>query len=90
MPEEPADTMRERSARSTLSAYLLLEVDRRLVAGGLVLAVFLGLVGLSLLLPDPAAALRSGDPGETGFQALVGAIITGVTFVLALNQLVLS
>jgi len=90
MSDGPADTMYERSARSTVSAYLLMEADRRLVAGGLVLGVFLGLVGLSLLLPDPAAALRSGDPTETVFQALVGATITGVTLVLTLNQLVLS
>jgi len=90
MADGPADTMQERSDRSRVGAYLLMEADRRLVAGGLVLVVFLGLVGLSLLLPDPAAALRSGDPVETGLQALVGATITGVTLILTLNQLVLS
>jgi len=90
MPDEPADTMRERSARSTLGAYLLVDADRRLVAGGLLLSVFLGLVSLSVLLPDATAALESGDSVETGLQALVGATITGVTLVLTLNQLVLS
>jgi hypothetical protein len=90
MPEEPADTMRERSDRSTVAAYLLFDADRRLVAGGLLLSVFLSLVGLAVVLPGAAAALRTGDPVETGFQALIGATITGVTLVLTLNQLVLS
>jgi len=90
MPEEPADTMRERSARSTLGAYVLFDADRRLVAGGLLLCVFLGLVSLSVLVPDATAALETGDPVETGLQALVGATVTGVTLVLTLNQLVLS
>jgi len=90
MPEEPADTMRERSDRSAVGAYLLFDADRRLVAGGLLLAVFLSLLGLAVALPGSAAALRTGDPVETAFQALVGATITGVTLVLTLNQLVLS
>ena len=90
MPEEPADTMRERSDRSTVGAYLLFDADRRFVAGGLLLSVFLSLVGLAVVLPGAAAALRTGDPVETGFQALIGATITGVTLVLTLNQLVLS
>ena len=90
MPEEPANTMRERSDRSTVGAYLLFDADRRLVAGGLLLSVFLSLVGIAVGLPGAAAALRTGDPVETGFQALIGATITGVTLVLTLNQLVLS
>ena len=90
MPEEPADTMRERSDRSTVGAYLLFDADRRIVAGGLLLSVFLSLVGLAVLLPGAATAIRTGDPVETGFQALIGATITGVTLVLTLNQLVLS
>jgi hypothetical protein len=90
MTEESADTMRERSARSTLAAYLLFDADRRLVTGVLLLGVFVALVGIAAVLPGSAAALRSGDPVETGLQALVGATITGVTLVLTLNQLVLS
>ena len=90
MPEEPADTMRERSDRSTVGAYLLVDADRRLVAGGLLLSVFLSLVGIAVALPGASTAIRTGDPVETGFQALIGATITGVTLVLTLNQLVLS
>jgi hypothetical protein len=90
MPEEPADTMRERSPRSTAWAYVLFDANRKLVAVGLLLGVFLGLVGLSVLLPAAESAITSGDPVETGLQALIGATITGVTLVLTLNQLVLS
>jgi hypothetical protein len=90
MPEEPADTMRERSARNTTMAYVLFDADRKLVAAGLLLGVFVGLVLLAVLLPSPVSAIRSGDPIETAFQSLIGATITGVTLVLTLNQLVLS
>jgi hypothetical protein len=79
MVDDPADRMRERSQRSTLSLYLLLDADRRLLAAGIVAFVSLGLVGASLVLPGTAAALHSGDPVETAFQALVGAIVTGCT-----------
>jgi len=90
MPEEPADTMQERSTGSTLAMRLLLDADRRLVTAGVLALVFCGLVGASLLVDDAGAALRTDDPVETAFQALIGATATGVTLVLMLNQLVLS
>jgi hypothetical protein len=90
MTDDPADRMRERSQRSTLALYLLLDADRRLLAAGILAFVFAGVVACSLVFPSAAAALRSGDPLETAFQAFVGATVTGVTIVLTLNQLVLS
>jgi len=69
---------------------LLLDVDRRVLAVGVVALVFLGLVAASVLIEGAAAALLADDPVETAFQALIGATITGVTLVLTLNQLVLS
>ena len=90
MTDDPADRMRERSERSTLALYLLLDADRRLLAAGILTFVFAGVVACSLVFPSAAAALRSGDPLETAFQAFVGATVTGVTIVLTLNQLVLS
>jgi hypothetical protein len=90
MTDDPADRMRERSERSTLALYLLLDADRRLLAAGILAFVFVGVVACSLVFPGAAAALRSGDPLETAFQAFVGATVTGVTIVLTLNQLVLS
>ena len=90
MPEEPADTMRERSQRSTAWAYVLFDADRKIVAGGLLIGVFFGLVGFAALFPGPAAALRSGDAVETVFQPFIGTTITVVTLVLTFNQFVLS
>ena len=90
MPDDPADRMRERSERSTVALYLLLDADRRLLAAGILGFVFLGIVFASLVFPVAAASLRTGDPLETAFQAFVGATVPGVTIVLTLNQLVLS
>ncbi|MFC7226474.1 hypothetical protein N0B31_03590 [Salinirubellus salinus] len=90
MSEEPADEMRERSQRSSAALYLLLDADRRLLAAAILGFVFAGVVVCSLGFPDAAAALRTGDPLETSFQAFIGATVTGVTIVLTLNQLVLS
>lgn len=54
-------------------------------------ATFLGLVALGFLAPAPVrSTLTASDSIETLFQALVGAILTGVTLVLTINQLVLS
>ena len=88
--DEPADRMRERSGRHTAVLYLLLDVDRRLVASGILAFVFLGIVAAAFVFPNASGALRSGDPVETAFQAFIGATVTGVTVVLTLNQLVLS
>jgi hypothetical protein len=87
---DPADTMRERAGRSTVVAYLLVDADRRAVTAGLAVALFLALLGAGALVPGAGETLRSGDPLETLFQALVGATVTGVTLVLTLNQVVLS
>lgn len=48
------------------------------------------LVAGALVAGPGAGPLSAGDPVETLFQALVTAIITGVTLVLTVNQLVLS
>ncbi|WP_178916527.1 hypothetical protein [Natronomonas gomsonensis] len=88
--DEPADRMRERSPRSTVILYLLLDADRKLITTGIVGAVFVGLVAASLVVPGAESALRATDSVDTAFQALIGATVTGVTLVLTLNQLVLS
>jgi hypothetical protein len=90
MADEPADRMRQRSARNTFVSYLLLDADRRLITAGIIAVVFVGLVAVSLLVPGAESALRSADSVDTAFQALTGATVTGVTLVLTLNQLVLS
>jgi len=85
------DTMRQRVPGNRVKLWVLLEAKRWQVA-----AVLLGLVFSSLVIVgafDPVSlgsVIGSTDPVETVFQALVTAIITGVTLVVTINQLVLS
>jgi len=86
-----AGTMRERADESRWKLWLLLGADRRVVAALALLSVFLALVALSQVVgTDLRAAIGSSDPVETLFQGLLTAIITGVTLVVTLSQLVLS
>ncbi|ACV47511.1 MULTISPECIES: hypothetical protein [Halomicrobium] len=86
-----AGTMRERAEESRWKLWLLLGADRRVVAALALLSVFVALVGLSQVVgTDLRAAMGSSDPVETLFQGLLTAIITGVTLVVTLSQLVLS
>ncbi|GAB3033682.1 hypothetical protein [Natronobiforma cellulositropha] len=87
----PGDTMRERSEGSALKHWFLLNANRWLVAGALMVFVFGGLLALSALSPVSLRALMGEkEPVHTLFQALVTALITGVTLVVTINQLVLS
>ena len=87
----PSDTMRERVPESSRKFWLLLDANRWLVAAGISGGMFLVLVIIGQLHPTGTPALFSqGDPIETLFQGLLTAIITGVTLVLTLSQLVLS
>jgi hypothetical protein len=88
--DRPNDQLRARAAESRTKLWLYLEADRRLVVAGLVVAVFLVVLGMGLLLPSAAPKLRGGDAVGTLFQGFLTATITGVTLVLTLNQLVLS
>ncbi|WP_415382339.1 hypothetical protein [Halosimplex sp. TS25] len=85
-----ADTLRERAGENRVKLWLFYEADRRVIAAVVGLVVFASLVVVGVLTPNVTSALRSGDPIETAFQAFIGAIITGVTLVVTLNQLVLS
>ncbi|EFW94131.1 hypothetical protein ZOD2009_03270 [Haladaptatus paucihalophilus DX253] len=89
---QPGDTMRERVDESRLKLWILMEANRWLVAAVILLAVFAALVVLGVLDPSPLQQYigPSDDAVDTVFQGFVGAIITGVTLVVTLNQLVLS
>lgn len=89
--DQPADTMRERVGESRVKLWVLLDANRWVVAAVPVVGVFLALVVLGTLDPSPlAGAVGEKDPIETTFQGFLTAIITGVTLVVTLNQLVLS
>jgi len=84
------DRRDSRRADNAVVEWVLQEGDRRAVTGLFIVAVFASLVAVGQLYRRASPALRTGDPVETLFQALVGGIITGVTLVVTLNQLVLS
>ncbi|MEF8785786.1 MAG: hypothetical protein V5A45_07615 [Haloarculaceae archaeon] len=86
-----ADTMRGRATESRWKLWVLLNADRWLVTAGVLAGCFAVLVLISALAPVPLrTVLGQSDPNETLFQALVTAIITGVTLVVTITQLVLS
>ena len=88
---QPGDTMAERSADPTWKHELLLNANRWLVTAILMLFVFVGLLLLSEVSPVSLRALMGEkEPVHTLFQALVTALITGVTLVVTINSLVLS
>ena len=89
--DAPSDRMRGRVPGSRVKLWLLLKAGRWLVAAGILAVVFVVLVVLGAL--DPVgirAGMSSKDPIETAFQGFLTAIITGVTLVVTINQLVLS
>jgi hypothetical protein len=89
--DAPSDRMAGRIPGSRWKVYLLLNANRRVVAAGLLGVLFVVFVVLGVLDPAPLRrAMGSKDPIETAFQGFLTAIITGVTLVLTINQLVLS
>ncbi|MFC4440440.1 MULTISPECIES: hypothetical protein [Natrialbaceae] len=85
------DTMQERESERRLNQWILLEANRWTIVGLLLLAVFILLVLLATANPAPASELLQLEaPVDTAFQGLIAGIITGVTLVLTINQLVLS
>jgi len=88
--DAPDDLLRERADQSRVKLWFLLEADRRLVTGILLVFVFVVFVGAGYLYPTAENAIRTSDSIDTLFQGFLTATITGVTIVLTLNQLVLS
>ncbi len=83
--------MRERGTTSRLKLAVYLQANRWLVAAVPLGIVFLSVVVLGTLDPRPlTAAVNASDPIETLGQGLLTSIITGVTLVVTINQLVLS
>jgi len=85
------DTMAGRIDQSRAKIWILMDGDRWVVAGGLFAGVYLALVGIGVASPASLEShIVAADPLDSLFQAYVSAIITGVTLVVTLNQLVLS
>ncbi|APX96624.1 hypothetical protein [Natronorubrum daqingense] len=84
------DTLRGRTGESRIAHWLLLDSNRWLLAGLLSAATFVALVGLGALALPLREMMANGSPVDTVFQALIAGILTGVTLVVSINQLVLS
>ncbi|WP_227380794.1 hypothetical protein [Haladaptatus halobius] len=89
---QPGDTMRERVNENRVKLWLYMEANRWVVASGVLITFFVTLVVLDVADPSPLQQYigPSDDAVDTVFQGFIGAIITGVTLVVTLNQLVLS
>jgi hypothetical protein len=88
---DDADTMRGRAEKSSWKLWVLLDADRWVVSACVLALLFGSLMVVGAVAPVPLRdVLGQSDPSETLFQALVTAIITGVTLVVTITQLVLS
>lgn len=87
----PESTIRERTGGSRLRLWVLLTANRTLIAGLLTVGLFVVLVAISVVNVYPLRmTIRNGTHIERLFQAFIMSIITGITLVVTLNQLVLS
>lgn len=85
------ETLRERADVNEYWFWLLVGANRWAVAGGLAVLIFLAFMLAGVLKPvSLQTTMQSRDIVEALFSGLVGAIITGTTLVVTINQLVLS
>ncbi|MFD1515483.1 hypothetical protein [Halomarina rubra] len=85
------NTMRARAGESRLKLWVLLGANRLLVTGVLCAIIFVGFILLGVSF-DPPFYVRvvEGDVLGTMFSTMTSALITGVTLVVSINQLVIS
>ncbi len=88
--ETPSDKLHERLNQNRIKLWFLMGGKRWLVTGVLVIITFITLLTAGFLYPAVESSIRSSDSVDTLFQALLTAIISGVTIVVSFNQLVLS
>ena len=86
-----ANTMRGRADEPGVWIRILLELNRLVFTAALVVAVFAAfVVVVTVLPPNFATVVRSGDVIDTLFSAMITAIVTGSTLVVSIGQLVIS
>ncbi|RRJ32023.1 hypothetical protein [Halocatena pleomorpha] len=90
---QPSDTIKERVGSQWSRFRLALQLDAGRLSltaiGSVVFFVFLMMLAAADATPL-RAAMSSKDPVETTMQAYVGSLITGVTLVVTISQLVIS
>ncbi len=91
MEESAAESIGERAGWSRVKRWILLDGNRHVITAILTGLVFLSIVALAWFRPGALpSAMGAADPVETTFQALTTGVITGVTLVVTIGQLVLS
>nr|WP_245758291.1 hypothetical protein [Halogeometricum limi] len=86
-----ANTMRDRAGESRFKIWVLLAANRLHVTAVLALGVFVSFVLLvEVVPPSLLPQLDAQDTIETMFSTMISAIITGVTLVVTIGQLVIS
>lgn len=84
------DTMQERAGDPHIKRWILLDANRWSVVGVLMVVFFGVLVLLTGVSPAPINTLQTESSVNFAFSSLIGGIITGVTLVLTISQLVIS
>ncbi|WP_168215999.1 hypothetical protein [Halorussus marinus] len=88
---ETGDTVRARADESSLKLRLLLQTNRLVVTAGLAGVVFAAFAGAGAVLTASFRTVAANTSVlDYLFSSMLGALITGVTLVVTINQLVLS
>ena len=86
-----SDSMQKRADAHRYKLWVLMRMDRRLLAAGIAGLVFASMLGLNAIGPSPIRrVIETSDGLWWVFSSLVTAIITVVALVVSVNQLVLS
>lgn len=88
--DQPADTMWERAGESAAKVWFLVSAPRSLVILVISFATYALLVGMGVLGPSGFEQLFQGDSIDSVFGSVIIAVVTSVTLVLTVAQLVLS
>lgn len=86
----PPDTVWERADESPLRVRFLVSLNRWVVVALFSLLGFLLLVALAVVGPETVAPMVSGNAMSSVFGSIIIAVVTSVTLVLTVAQLVLS
>lgn len=86
----PGDTMQERASDARLKRWILLDANRWNIVGVLMTGLFAMLIALTTVSPAPVTILQTESSVNFVFSSLVTGIITAVTLILGINQLVIA
>ncbi len=86
----PGDTMQERAGDGRLKRWILLDANRWSIVGILTIGLFAMLVAFIAASPAPITILQTESSVNFVFSSLVTGVITAVTLILGINQLVIA